>query len=149
MSQPPVTPSTPPVPPPPGASSEGGATRSLGDIVGDISRDLSDLVRQEMDLARTEMKQEARRLGKGAGLFGGSGVAGLLTLIFLSLFLVYLLDLWMPAWAAALIVGVLWGVVTAVLALLGRQEVKEASPELPATQATLKEDVRWAKEQKS
>ena len=126
---------------------EDGGTRSLGEIVGDISRDLSALVRQEIDLAKTEAKQEMGKAGKGAGLLGGAGVAGLLTLIFLSLALTYLLHNWMPAELAALIVGLLWAVVAAVLAARGRKDLKRANPQLPTTQQTLKEDVQWAKEQ--
>lgn len=126
---------------------DAGETRSLGAIVGDISADLSALVRQEMELARTELKQEARRVGKGAGMLGGAGVAGHLTLWFLSLALVYLLDNWMPVELAALIVGLVWAVVAAVLAMRGRKEIQEADPQLPKTQQSLKEDVRWAKEQ--
>ncbi|QCX27898.1 phage holin family protein [Nocardioides jishulii] len=126
-----------------------GETRSLGAIVGDISADLSALVRQEMELARTELKQEARRVGKGAGMLGGAGIAGLLTLLFLSLALVYLLDNWMPTELSALIVGLLWAVVAAVLAMRGRKEIQEADPQLPQTQQSLKEDVQWAKEQKN
>jgi hypothetical protein len=122
-------------------------TRSLGEIVGDISKDLSDLVRQEMDLARTELKQELTKTGKGAGMFGGAGVAGLLMLIFVSLALAYLLDNWMPRELAMLIVGLLWAAVAAVLAKRGRDNLKEANPELPTTQRTVKEDVQWAKEQ--
>ncbi|WP_110182469.1 phage holin family protein [Nocardioides solisilvae] len=151
MTHPDLPPATP-TPPPTGSSAATGTTdgtRSLGDIIGDVSRDLSTLVRQEMDLARTEMKQEVSKLGKGAGMFGGAGVAGLLTLIFLSLALTHLLDNWMPAELAALIVGLLWAAVAAVLALRGKQEIKEANPDLPNTQASLKEDVQWAKEQKS
>lgn len=124
-------------------------TRSLGAIVGDISADLSNLVRQEMELARTELKQEARRVGKGAGMFGAAGIAGYLTLFFLSLALAYLLDNWMPMELAALIVAVLWGIVAAALAVTGRKEIKEADPQLPKTQQSLKEDVQWAKEQKN
>jgi hypothetical protein len=148
---PPAVPTTPPSSgsTAPGASGAGDGTRSLGDIIGDVSRDLSMLVRQEMDLARTEMKQEVSKLGKGAGMFGGAGVAGLLTLIFLSLALVHLLDNWMPAELAALIVGLVWAAVAAVLALRGKKEIEEANPDLPNTQASLKEDVQWAKEQKS
>ena len=124
-------------------------TRSLGEIVGDISRDLSDLVRQEMDLARTELKQELAKAGKGAGMFGGAGVAALLMLFFLSLALGYLLDNWMPRELAMLIVGALWAIAAAVLAKRGRDNLKEANPQLPTTQQTLKEDVQWAKEQKN
>lgn len=123
--------------------------RSVGEIVGDISRDMSTLMRQELDLAKNEMKQEVTKLGKGAGMFGGAGVAGLLMLIFLSLALTYLLDNVMPVELAALIVALLWGIVAAVLASQGRKKVKEANPQLPITQQTLKEDVQWAKTQNS
>ena len=124
-------------------------TRSVGEIVGDVSRDLSTLVRQEMDLAKTELKHELTKVGKGAGMFGGAGVAGLLTLLFLSLAATYLLDNWMPVELAALLVALLWGIVAAVLAARGRKEVKDANPQLPTTQQTLKEDVEWARTQKS
>ncbi len=123
------------------------STRSVGEIVGDISRDMSTLIRQEMDLAKTEMKQEVTKLGKGVGMFGGAGVAGLLMLIFVSFALTYLLDNVMPVELAALIVALLWGIVAAVLAARGRKQFKEANPQLPLTQQTLKEDVQWAKTQ--
>ena len=125
------------------------STRSLGEIIGDITQDLSTLIRQEMDLAKSEMKREVTKLGKGAGMFGGAGATGYLTLIFLSLALVYLLDNWMPVELAALIVALLWGIVTAALALKGRQEIKNANPDLPVTQQTLKEDAQWARTQKN
>src|SRR3954453_3330996 len=124
-------------------------TRSLGKIVGDISRDMSTLIKQEMDLAKAELKQEVAKLGKGAGMFGGAGLAGYFALFFLSFALPYLLDNWMPVELAALIVALLWGAAAAVLALRGRKEIKEANPQLPTTQQTLKEDVQWAKTQKS
>lgn len=122
-------------------------TRSVGDIISDVTTDLSTLVRQELDLAKTELKQELAKLGKGAGMFGGAGLAGVMTLFFLSFALVYLLDDWMPIELAALIVGVLWGVIAAVLALTGLKEIKAANPQLPTTQQTLKEDAQWAKNQ--
>ena len=130
------------------AATDARETRSVGEIVGDISQDMSTLIRQEMDLAKNEMKQEVAKLGKGAGMFGGAGLAGFFTLLFLSLALTWLLDDWLPLELAALIVGVLWGVVAAVLALRGRSEIKNAQPQLPVTQQTLKEDARWAKTQK-
>jgi uncharacterized membrane protein YqjE len=125
-----------------------GETRSVGQIVADISTDMSTLIRQEMDLAKTELKQEMSKVGKGAGMFGGAGLAGWFTLLFLSLALTYLLDNWLPVELAALIVAVLWGIAAAVLGLQGRKEIKEANPQLPTTQQTLKEDVQWAKHQK-
>ena len=127
----------------------GQDTRSVGEIVGDMSRDLSTLVHQEIDLAKTEMKQEVAKAGKGAGMFGGAGVAGLMTLFFLSFALTYLLDNWMPLELAALITAVLWGVVAGVLVMRGRREIQNAELQLPKTQTTLKEDVQWAKAQKS
>jgi hypothetical protein len=130
-------------------SSSSSSTRSLGEIVGDITQDLSTLIRQEMDLAKSEVKREVTKLGKGAGMFGGAGATGYLTLIFLSFALVYLLDNWMPVELAALIVALLWGAVTAVLALKGRQEIYNADPDLPVTQQTLKEDAQWARTQKN
>ena len=133
----------------PDTPTQAGETRSLGQIVGDISADMSTLIHQEMDLAKAEMKQEVSKLGKGAGMFGGAGLAGWFTLFFLSFALTYLLDNWMPVELAALIVAVLWGIVAAVLAMRGRKEIKDANPELPTTQQTLKEDTQWAKTLKS
>jgi uncharacterized membrane protein affecting hemolysin expression len=123
--------------------------RSMGDIVGDIAKDVSNLVRQEMDLAKTEMKQEATKAGKGAGMLGGAGVAGHMALLFLTLTLVFLLDNWMPIELAALILTAVWGIIAAVLAARGRNELKQVDPKLETTQRTLKEDVQWAKAQKS
>ena len=125
-----------------------GENRSIGQIVGDISKDMSTLIKQEMDLAKSELKQEVAKVGKGAGMFGGAGLAGWFTLFFLSFALTYLLYKWMPLALAALIVGVLWGIAAAVLAMVGRKEIKEANPQLPVTQQTLKEDAQWAKTQK-
>ena len=123
--------------------------RSLGDIVSDVATDLSNLVKQEFELARAELKQEATRAGKGAGMLGGAGVAGHLLLISLTLTIAFLLDNWMPTEVAFLITTVLWAVVAGVLALKGRTELRKANPQLPKTQQTLKEDAAWARAQKS
>jgi uncharacterized membrane protein YqjE len=123
--------------------------RSLGQIVGDISQDLSTLVRQEMDLAKTELRQEATTAGKGIGMLAGAAVTGLLLLLFLSWALTWLLDNWMPVELAALITALLWGAVTAGLAVTGRKKLREANPQLPQTQQTLREDAAWVRAQKS
>lgn len=147
-----------PVPPtsatgPAGSHAVGGAGvedgRSLGQIVGDLSNDLTTLVKQELELARTELKEEAAKAGKGAGMLGGAGVSGLLALILGSFALAYLLDNWMPVELAFLIVTILWAIVGAVLAARGRKELKNANPQLPETQQTLKEDAAWVKAQKN
>jgi len=124
-------------------------SRSLGEIVGDISHDLTTLVKKELELARTELKQEATKAGKGVGMLGAAGVAGLLALILASFALSYLLDNWMPVELAFLITTLLWAVVGAVLASRGRAELKKSNPQLPKTQQTLKEDAAWARAQKS
>jgi uncharacterized membrane protein YqjE len=123
--------------------------RSLGQIVGDLSNDLTTLVKQELELARTELKEEAANAGTGAGMLGGAGVAGLLALMLGSFALAYLLDNWMPVELAFLIVTILWAIVGAVLAARGRKELKNANPQLPETQQTLKEDAAWARAQKN
>ena len=119
--------------------------RSVGEIVGDIAADLSKLVRQEIDLAKTEIKAEATKAGKGAGFLAGAGVAGWFLLIFLSLTLMFALDHVMDIVWAALIVAVVWGVVAAVLASSGRKKLKQVDPKLEATTQTLKEDAQWVK----
>jgi len=126
-----------------------GDSRSLGEIVGDLTTDLTTLVKQELELARTELKEEATKAGKGAGMLGGAGIAGLLALILGSFALAYLLDNWMPVELAFLIVTLLWAIVGAVLAARGRKELKNTNPQLPETQQTLKEDAAWARAQKN
>lgn len=123
--------------------------RSLGEVVGALTTDLSTLFKQELDLAKAELKEEMGRAGKGAGLLGGAAVSGLLLLVFASLTVVFLLDNWMPIELAALIVTALWSVAAAVMALTGRGAIKESNPQLPRTQQTLKEDAEWARAQKN
>jgi hypothetical protein len=129
--------------------SAGTSDRSLGQIVGDVTQDLSVLVRQELELAKTEAKQEAARAGRGAGLLAGAGVAGHLLLVFVSLALMFLLDNWMPTELAALITAAVWLVVALVLASAGRKALAQTNPALPKTQRSLKEDAEWARRQKS
>lgn len=129
-----------------GASSRSGSDdRSLGQIIGDVTHDLSTLVRQELDLAKTEVKAEASRAGKGAGMLAGAGVGAHLALIFVSLAIVFLLDRFMPLDLAALLVGLVWAVVAGVLASVGRKQLKAVEPGLPTTTETLKEDAQWLK----
>src|SRR5690554_5353686 len=100
-------------------------SRSLGDLLGEVSRDLSELFRQEVELAKAEAKQSAMRAGRGAGLMGGAGVAGYLAILFLSLTvwvgLGYLIGL---GWSGV-IMTVLWGIVAVSLlaAEIGRAHV--------------------------
>ena len=123
--------------------------RSVGEIVGDIAKELGTLVRQEIELAKTEAKNEARKAGKGAGLLGGSGIAGHLFLIFLTVTVMLALDKAMDIVWAALIVTVIWAVVAGVLAAMGRSRLKEVNPKLETTTETLKEDAQWVSSRKN
>jgi uncharacterized membrane protein YqjE len=118
---------------------------SIGDLLKQLSQDTSTLVRQEMALARAELTEQGKRAGTGAGMLGGAGVAGLLTLGALTATVIGVLDTAMAFWLAALIVTVVWAAIAGVLALQGRNKIKEAGPPAPQTVETVKEDVRWAK----
>jgi len=136
--------------PAPGAgASPTGDSRSIGDIVGDVTQDLTTLIRQEIDLAKTELKEEATKAGKGAGMLGVAGLSGYFAVLFLSTTLMFVLDEFLEMWIAALIVTVLWAAATAVLAMIGKNKLQASRPQLPQTQQTLKEDVQWAKAQKN
>ncbi|WP_240721592.1 phage holin family protein, partial [Pseudarthrobacter sp. NamE5] len=111
---------------------------SLGDLLGEVTRDLSTLMRQEVELAKAEAKQSATKAGKGAGMFAGAGVAGHFVLLFLSLALMFALGALMPLGWAAVIVAVIWGIIAAVLASIGRKELKQIKG-LPQTGETLSE----------
>jgi uncharacterized membrane protein YqjE len=119
--------------------------QSIGELLKQLSQDTATLVRQEMALARAELTEQGKRAGTGAGMLGGAGVAGLLTLGALTATLIGVLDTAMPFWLAALIATVIWAAVAGVLALQGRNKIKEATPPAPQTVETVKEDVRWAK----
>src|ERR1044072_5058376 len=92
---------------------------SLGDLVGDLGGDLSKLFRQEVELAKIEIREEAAKAGKAAGMFGGAGFAGWMTALFLSLTLVWALDAVIDAAWAALIVALLWGIAATVMFVKG------------------------------
>ncbi len=120
--------------------------RPVGELLKQLSEETTTLVKQELELAKAEMAEKGKQAGTGAGLFGGAGVTGLLALISLTLTLIFALATGMDDWIAALIVTVLWGAVAGVLAMTGKQKLKEAGPPVPEqTVETVKEDVEWAK----
>lgn len=100
--------------------------RSIGEILGDVSTDLSILMRQELELAKAELKQTATRAGTGVGLFGGAAVAGHMVLLFLSIALWWALGMLIGHGWSGLIVAALWGIVAAVLAISGRSQLARA-----------------------
>ena len=123
---------------PPSEAHQKADNASLGELLGDVTRDLSTLMRQEVELAKAEAKQSATKAGKGAGMLGGAGVAGHFVLVFLSLALMFALGALMPLGWAAVIVAVLWAIIAAVLASIGRKELKQIKG-LPQTGETLSE----------
>jgi len=118
---------------------------SIGELIGEISDDLSKLFRQEVELAKVELKQEASKAGKAAGMLGAAGFAGYMTVLLLSFALVYALANVMDHGWAFLIVAVIWGIVGAVLFANGRKKAKDVSPMPTRTVETLKEDAQWLK----
>jgi len=118
---------------------------SVGELVGRVATDLSTLMRQELELAKAEVKTEAATAGKAAGMLGAGGVAALYALGFLSLAIVYALSLAMDAWIAALIVGLVWAIAAAVLVVVGKNKISQVDPKPERTIKTVKEDVEWAK----
>jgi hypothetical protein len=123
---------------PPSEAHQKADSASLGELLGDVTRDLSTLMRQEVELAKAEAKQSATRAGKGGGMLAGAGVAGHFVLLFLSLALMFGLGALMPLGWAAVIVAVIWGIIAAVLASIGRKELKQIKG-LPQTGETLSE----------
>ena len=123
----------------PTPSEQKAATTSLGDLVAEVSKDFSTLMRQEVELAKAEATQSAKRAGKGAGMYGGAGVAGHFVLLFLSIALWWGLgDLIDSLGWSAVIVAVIWGVVAAVLYFMGKKEFDRVQG-MPRTVDTLKQ----------
>jgi F0F1-type ATP synthase assembly protein I len=122
--------------------------KSLGELFGELTGDLGLLFRQEAQLAKTEAREEIRQAGKGAGMLAGAGLSAWLALVMLSLTLAWLLDKGLDRAVSFLLVGLLWVVVAAVLATIGKRQMSAAKP-LPETVQTLKEDAQWVKAQTS
>ena len=115
---------------------------SVGDLVGEVGRDMSQLVRQEMHLAKAELRQDAKRTGQAAGAFGGAGMAGYMVLLFASIALWWgLANVMNPGWAALVVAGV-WAVIGAILfaaarsrtrMIRGPQQTAQTVREVPGT----------------
>jgi len=113
--------------------------RSVGDLISEVTGDLTTLMRQELELAKAEVKQEATTAGKAAGMLGAAGFAGYMTLLFASIALWWALANGMDEGWAALIVAVLWGIAAAILAVTGKKRMASVRPKPERTVQTLKE----------
>jgi len=118
------------------------ASASFGELFGQVTKDMSTLIRQEVDLAKAELRQSASRAGKGAGLLGGAGYSALMAVFFLSCALWWgLADLFGDVEGsialAALIVAIIWAIVAAILYSIGRKRLKEVQG-MPRTADSVK-----------
>jgi hypothetical protein len=115
----------------------GGSLSSVGQLLGEISGDLSTLMRQEVELAKTEVRQSVSKASKGTGLLGGAAVAAHMVLLFLSVALWWALGTRIGRGWSALVVALIWALIAAVLAAVGRSQLKAVTG-LPKTTQTAK-----------
>jgi hypothetical protein len=121
--------------------------RPIGEIANELMRDVSLLVRQEVELAKAEMREKGRVALPGIGMIGGAGLVGLCAAGSLTTFLVLALATFLDAWLAALLVGVGLGLAAAGLWLAGKERVEDAGRPIPEeTIENVKEDAQWVKE---
>lgn len=119
-------------------SEQHAASTSLGDLLGEVSRDISTLMRQEVELAKAEIRDSAKKAGKGAGLMGGAGYAALMAVFFLSIALWWALGTLVGNGWSALIVAALWAIIAAILFAVGRSAMKQVRG-IPQTLDTVKQ----------
>ena len=120
---------------------------STGQLIGQLTEQISRLVRDEARLAQAEVTQKAKRLGVGAGLFGGAGLFAFFGLAVLIAAAVLALALVLPGWLAALIVAVVLFAVAGVLALVGKKDVEKGTPPVPTeAMASTRTDIQTVKE---
>jgi VIT1/CCC1 family predicted Fe2+/Mn2+ transporter len=120
--------------------------RPIGEVAKELTSDLSLLVRQEIELAKAEMAEKGRTAAPGLGMFGGAGIVALCAAGAITAFLVLVFSLFLPDWAAALIVGAVLAAVAYLLVKQGKERVADAGKPVPEqTIETVKEDVEWAK----
>ena len=123
------------------------ANASTGQLIGQLTEQISSLVRNEARLAQAEVTQKAKRLGVGAGLFGGAGLFAFFGLAALVTTAILALAVVLPDWLAALIVAVVLFAVAGVLALVGKKDVQKGTPPVPTQAiASTKADIATVKE---
>jgi len=119
---------------------------TLGQLLSETTKDLSDLMKAELELAKLELKEEATTAAKAGGMMGAAGVLGHMALLLLAFAAAWGLATVMPTGLAFLIVAVVVAMVAALLFVAGRNRMREATPVAPQTVRTLQEDARWARQ---
>lgn len=122
----------------PTPSEQKAADTSLGDLLAEVTRDVSTLMRQEVALAKAELKESAGKTAKGAGELGGAAYAAMMAIFFLSVALWWALSTQIGGGWAAVVVAVIWIVIAAILYAVGRAALKKVQG-APQTVETLKE----------
>jgi len=121
--------------------------RSFAEVFQDIVRNLQEIIRSEVRLAKTEVREEIGKARTAGVLVGGGAVSGIFATFFVLLTIVYALTRVMPDWAAALVVAVLLAVVAGVTLMAGLKRFKQVHPTPERTIESVKENVEWAKQQ--
>jgi hypothetical protein len=125
------------------------ADESLGDLLGQVSHDFSELVTTQVELAKVEIKEEIATAGRGAGMLGSGALCAYLAVVLLSFAAAWGLSELVPEGVAFLIVGAIYAVAAAILLPRGRDKLSQVRPVPEKTAETVKEDVRWARDQMS
>jgi uncharacterized membrane protein YqjE len=122
--------------------------RPTGELLKELSDQTTTLVKQEIDLAKAELGEKGKKVGAGAGMFGGAGLFGVFALAAATTAAIVALDSVVELWLAALIVAAVYALIGGILALSGKKQVQEAAPMAPEqAMESVKEDVSWAKTQ--
>ncbi len=119
--------------------------KTLPELLSELTDELTTLFRQEVELAKTELKQQASRAGKASGMLVAGGVIGFVAFLLVSWAIAFLIALVLPTWLGFAIVGVVYAVIAAVVASVGRKQLKQVNPKPEQTVASLKEDQAWLK----
>jgi uncharacterized membrane protein YqjE len=124
-----------------------GSGGSLGDTITGIIEDLQNIIRGEVQLAKTEIKEDAGKLGKALGMIGAAAFLALVGFIFLMLGVTYLLNKFIELWMAAGLVGLVLLLIGAFLGMRGKNQMQEANMVPDKAIESLKEDKEWASRQ--
>ena len=124
--------------------------RSLGELLGQVTTDIGNLMTTQLELAKVEIKEEVSRAGKGAGMVGAGGLTAYAAVLMVSVALAFGIgDLIDSLGWAFLIVGVLHALIATALVMTGKQKINSVTPVAEQTIASVKEDIEWARQQKS
>jgi uncharacterized membrane protein YqjE len=124
--------------------------QSLGELVSRMTTDVGRLVSTQIELAKVEIKDEVTRAGKGAGMVGGGGLVAIIAVLLVSMAVAYwLADAFDDLGLGFLVVGLVHAAIAAVLVLKGKEQISSATPIAEQTIETIKEDVEWARQQRT